>query len=116
MSFALGKTTQKTLTGKVAIYQPQDNGAKKKVATLTITTDVLPRTEFFTLVESCDDKELLKQLVKNIESGDQQTETIAYTPDLMDDIYEIEWQFGPILDFVMRANNPRFAQALAAKN
>lgn len=116
MSLILGKSEVKQLSGKVAIYEPRDNGERKKVGTLTVTTEILPRTEFFALVDSTGDLDLAKRLVKNIESGDKDTETASYTPDLMDDIYEIEWQFGPILDFVMRANNPRFAQALAVKN
>ena len=116
MTFELGKSSVKTLTGKVAIYQPQDDAPRKKVATLKVTTCILPRTEFFELLSSLDDKELAKHLVKNIEAGDSHTTAVTYTPELMDEIYEIEWQFAPILDFVVRANNPKFAQALAVKN
>jgi hypothetical protein len=117
MAFELGKTDISTITGKVDIMQPGDNGTKRKVATLKVTTEVLTRSEFIELTQQAGgDREVAKRLVKNIEAGDSTTQVAPYTPELMDDIFEIDWQFAPIFDFVLGANNERIGRALRAKN
>lgn len=117
MSLKLGKSTIATMSGKVSIFAPGDNGSKKKVGTLKVTVEVLPRTQFLEVTQSsANDGEVAKRLVKNIEAADDQTEAVLYTPELMDEIFEIDWQFNPIFEFVMAANNEQLGKALKRKN
>lgn len=117
MSFQLGKSEIKSIEGKVTIYQPTNNGSKKPVATLKVTTRVLPKSEFIDLtVNTASDCELCKALVIDIKPGDENTQAVDYSPELMDEIFEFEWQSLPILEFVMKANSERMARALQLKN
>lgn len=117
MAFVLGKSSISTITGKVKIYEPRDNDAKKHVATLAVTTKVFPRTEF---VEMCDksnnDAELCKEMITDIKSLDGLADVPEYKPDLIDDMFEYEWQFTPVLEFVMRSNSESMGRAIARKN
>lgn len=117
MALVLGKTDIKTITGKVDIYAPADDGRKKKAGRLKVTTKVLPRSEFVALTEASEnDKEVARDLIINIEAGDNDTQVPDYDPAFMDDIFEIDWQFNPIFDFVLAANNERVGRALKGKN
>ena len=117
MAFQLGKSGIKTITGKVDIFEPLDFGARRKVGSLNVTVEVLPRSEFADLVDAVrHDREVARQLVKNIEPADAQTVTEEYRPELMDELYEIDWQFDPIFELVMQANSSRLRRALRTKN
>jgi len=117
MNLILGKNTISELTSKIDVYAPAGNGRKKKAGSLNVTVQVLPRSEFEALADSCEnDKEIARALVRNIEAGDAATQVAEYTPDMMDDIFEIDWQFYPIFEFVLTANNERLGKALKAKN
>ena len=116
MTFELGKSTIKTITGTVTIMEPGDDGKKKPVSKLKVTTRILPRSEFLDLCAQNDDCHICKTLVEKIEAGDSTTTVAEYTPALMDEIFEHEWQFNPIFEFVMRTNNERMGRALQLKN
>lgn len=115
--FELGKSDITSITSKVPLYQPSADGTRRKVGVLKITVEVLPRTEFQQLTrEAANDCEVAKRLIKNIEPGDSTTKVPPYTPELLDEVFEIDWQFTQIFDVVMAANNERLARALRAKN
>ena len=117
MAFQLGKSDIKTITGKVDIFTPQDFGGRSKAGSLKVTVQVLPRSEFLDMTRMAEnDAELVKRLVLDIGAGDSKTEVAPYTEDLVDEIYEIDWQFDPILTFVLQANSGRIGRALKAKN
>lgn len=115
--FELGKSDISTITGRVELLAQGDNGSRKRVGAVRVTTNVLPQEEFIQAISDAGgDAELLKRLIKNIEAADEATQVPPYTPDLIDAIFQTWWQFQPIFDFVMTANNPRLAQALKLKN
>lgn len=112
----LGKSEIKTLTDKITLMEPVDMARKKKAGVIKVTVEILPRTEFQEALTSLTDKELVKRLVTNIESADEKTQVPPYTADLIDEVYEIEWQFVPIRDWVVRANSESIAGLLRVKN
>ena len=117
MSLTLGKTDIESITGKVELFTPADNGIRKKAGTLKVTTRVLPRSEFAELTESAeDDLVVVKAMLLNIEAADKDTTVPTYSADLLDEIFEIDWQFDPLLDFVIAANSHRLGRAMKAKN
>lgn len=117
MSLTAGKTDIKSLTAPVEIFAPGDDGKRTKVGTFRVTTKILPRSEFVELTKSAkDDCAIARELIVNIEAGDKNTNVAPYTPELVDDIFEINWQFDPVLDFVLAANNERLGKVLKVKN
>lgn len=117
MSLVLGKSDIKEITGKVTVYKPTGSGTSKKAGVLKVTVEVLPRTQLSDLLALGEgDLAVAKRLVKNIEAGDDVTQAAPYTPALMDEIFEYDWQFAPIYDFALAANNERLARVLKAKN
>jgi len=116
MSFVLGESHIKSVTGKVDIYTPLHEGRRRRVARLEVTVRTLPRDEFMDLLNSCTDIEVAKALIENIKPGDAATQATEYTPDLVEKIYQYGWQFHPIYEFVLAANDERLQRSLHQKN
>lgn len=112
----LGKNHIHSITRKVDLYEPTSTGAHKKAGTIKVTVKVLNRSDLQELVNNNDDKEIVRALVLDIQAGDSTTQVPEYTPDLIDDIFEVDWQFTPILEAVLMANSERLGRVLKQKN
>lgn len=116
MSLVLGKSSIKQLSKVIELYEPLDNGRKKKAGKIRVTVEVLPRAEFQDFWTSHTYLEVAERLIKNIESADDSTQVPEFDTSLVSDIYDIEWQWTPIYQWIIEANDPAIARVLAAKN
>lgn len=120
MSFIPGKITTPVITGKITLFEPTANGNKRKAGALDVTCKKLSKTDFEELRDGFDDDmdlNLCRELITDIKGAMKEDGSPWLLSDgLLDAMYQVDWQFNPIVDFMLSVNNERIGRALKAKN
>jgi hypothetical protein len=120
MSFVPGKLNTTTITGKVHLYEPTADGGRRKAGTLEVTAKKLPKPEYNALRDGFTDEvdlNLCRELVTDIKGAMREDGSPWPLSDgLIDALYTVDWQFNPVVDFVLGINEERIARVLKGKN